>query len=92
MIYEDNVHQIKYTNFTATRCEIGVHIANGTNAGERITFAGGTMNDSTLNILMECASGNMKLTNVSLDYSDQFVRGTGDCVFITGEHVDGKMI
>ena len=86
--FEDHSHQIQFSSLTITRCDIDFHVADGTNAGERITIVGGTLSDSSLCVLMENVSGSIKLTNVSLDYSDKYIRVTGGRVTMLGGHIE----
>jgi hypothetical protein len=86
--FEENSHQIQFSSLTITRCDTCFHVADGTNAGERITIVGGTLSDSTLCVLMECTSGSIKLTNVSLDYSDKYIKVTGGRVTMVGGHIE----
>jgi len=88
--YEKNAHQINFFNFTSSRCETNIHVANESNMGERLTFVGGTISDSTLNIFMECMSGSIKLTNVSLNYSDQYMKVTGGRISLANCHIEGR--
>ncbi|TSB48538.1 hypothetical protein [Alkalicoccobacillus porphyridii] len=88
--FERNAHQINFFNFTSSRCEINIHVANESNMGERLTFIGGTISDSTLNIFMECMNGSIKLTNVSIDYSDQYIKVTGGRVSLANCHIEGS--
>lgn len=88
--YQENAHQIGVLNSGIYNCDTCVHVYEAPNNAERLTFFNTTMSDSKLNILMESASGSIKLTSCSLDYSERYIRVLGGRVTMMNGHIEGS--